>query len=520
MTTISTAMRPARIGNANTGAAPLATLVTAGGAVRFANCKLWFYPPQFVWSRLQGLHRASLAARPDGRHLPAARARQAYTIGLEAALAQFWVASDGARMTLFDRLLDAVATSHSFDGLESAFLTGFNTASVLHDAARLKRAATAWHSYGAPAKLGGGAQHAVLLDTSTNSLSFLNASAVASLGPAGSHANLISAAVAHLAVQLPQAGLIDTGAAQDGDNTCKGIFKLAGAIVGGVLGAGAEGAPTGGAGAIPGWLQGAGLGATAGDIVGDMLCGGAGGTGGGAGGSGGAGGLDIGPTGTSEGNEGELGPVVDQGGTDTNGGQSGESGGQSGGESTVQSGGQSGGESTNQSGGQSGGESTNQSGGQSNENQSGGNQSGGDQSGGSGDGNGSGGNDTSGGMPNPDDPKGMPNPDDPRGFGAVSGTYPTGAGIGAYVSRTSSGAWMCHGVPQLGAKGTVAQAGLLAAVPSIAAQAGRSAAVLSGRVAAAGIVAAASHLTTAAQTTVAGSKTTVATPALGSALHE
>jgi hypothetical protein len=437
------------------------TIATSAGSVQFESRKLWFYPPQFVWTTLQGLHRASLAGRPDGHHLPAQRARAAYVNGLTAAMGQFWIASDHARCSLFDRLLDAVQHARSFDGLESPFLSGFNTVEVLGDHARVMRAEGLWKSFGAPAHLGGGAQRAFVLDTSTSTVLFLSATAVLSLGVKGAHANLIASAAAHLAVQLPQAGLVDAGAAQDGD-TCKGLFALGGAIVGGVVFSGAAGAATAGPGAVPAWAPGAALGASAGGIAGNLLCGwitapsGSGGTGG-AGGAGQGVAIDT----TGDNNTG--GPTNENAGTVDQTQSSSSEGGASSSQSESNSS-QSSTEGPNASGNGSGSGSGDNSGSGSGDNSGSGS---GDNSGtGSGNDNHSG----DGGMPNPDDPHGYPDPNSPRGFGAITSTFPTGAGVASYLTRTSSGAWLCHGVAQLTDKGTVAHAGILAAIPGFAAQ--------------------------------------------------
>ena len=80
-------------------------------------------------------------------------------------------------------------------------------------------------------------------------------------------------------------------------------------------------------------------------------------------------------------------------------------------------------------------------------------------------------------MPNPDSPGGIPSPDDPHGFSGFSTSYAVGAGVASFASRGSSGAWVCHGAPQLTATGALASPGFLSAIPAIAALAGQKSGV-------------------------------------------
>lgn len=415
------------------------TLTTTAAAKALASldlqpCTLWFYPPAFVWGRLQEMHRVSLFPAPDRKHLPPAEAKEAYLTALTAVMGHYWVVADAARMALFDQLLDLVAKSRSFDGLESPFLTGFNTAAHLKDRARTTRAAGLWKQYGPPAHLGANMPYTTIIDTGTNSLLFVKASGVISLGPKGAHGSLIDQQAQNFAEQVVEAGLLDTGVAQDGYGTC-----MAGNILGGALLGAAVGALAGAA--ITNTWQGAGAGAIAGFEIGGVLGTAAGyysceptsaPTGPATSGT---------PTGPDEGPQGPAGPTGPDAGPQGPAGPTGPDAGPQG--------------PTGPTGPTSGdGDTTNPNGQSVDPTQP----------------------PTSGGMPNPDDPKGYPDPDDPRGFSLVSPTYATGAGIASYFTRASSGAWVCSDVPQIGANGSIANAGFLIAVPSIAALVGATAA--------------------------------------------
>src|SRR5215472_13307076 len=88
-----------------------AARATANNQIKFKSCKLWFYPPGFVWSRLQGLHRASLLRRADGHHLPQAWAQRAYKTAWSTTMGSFWSSPTSGRVKLFSALLDTVGKS-------------------------------------------------------------------------------------------------------------------------------------------------------------------------------------------------------------------------------------------------------------------------------------------------------------------------------------------------------------------------------------------------------------------------
>lgn len=420
-TTLDTGMKPVRLSGQD-----------------FGRCTIVFYPPSFVWQRLQEFHRASLR-KPDKKHLAPKQARSYFDAVRTASLAQLWVGSDATRAAWFNHLLDAIAKSHSFDGLETPFLSGLNTAQVAghHDA--VKRAVHLWHQFGPPAHLGGGHSRSPVLDTKTNSIVFVDHKGLSALGPRGAHAALIDPKAGGVLAGSKAAGIFDAGVAQDGDS-CERNFKAGGAVVGmlaGGLAGGITGAPTvvGAApGAVAGGLAGGAAGATIGGALGGVICPGyvEGGSAEGAGGGTAAG--------TPSGDPDADPSTSIMFGDDDTSNQSSSEGNQS---------------------------SSDQNQSSSDQNQSssdGSNQSGGDGNDSSGSGSG---NDTSGGMPDPDDPHGMPSPDDPHGFGWISDTCAYGS-VASHMSF-ANGAWSFSSVPRLAADGTIASAGFLAAIPAIAA---------------------------------------------------
>jgi len=427
-------------------------------ALTFGRATFYFYPAKFAWTRIQGLHKAAHQTRPDGKHLKAARARAAFKTATECVIGQFLVSADASRLRQFDHLLDAIAAAKSFEGLVTPFLSGLNTASLNQAKARVQRAATLWQQYGATAHTGTSGTAGYLVDGTTKSILVVSSKHFVSLAPGGAKASMMTAEnIGHLSVQLQGAGLADVGVAQDGD-ACKGGFKLGFGIVGAVLGGSASGAATLGTTAVGGAVVGFGAGAVVGDIVGDFVCGSA-------------------KTGSDAG---------------------------AGGAPSAGTGDQSTSNEDNQSSQQDQSAEENQS---SQEDQSSQDDSSGDNSGdNSGDD-----HDNGGGMPNPDDPNGIPNPDDPRGSVGFSDTYPT-AGADALVGRSSSGAWICSGAPQLTATGGLAVAGALAAIPGVAALVGAHTSVANQGISQIG---AASVGAVAAD--VATNPGNIATPAVGAA---
>ena len=412
----------------NVASARLVTAVPKGPV--FGQCTLWFYPAAFVWQRTQALHRAAQGTAVSRNHLSPALAAAAYENAIISTAAQFSVIADVHRMRFFDHLLDAIATSRSFEGLATPFLSGLNTAGLLHDKQRISRATALWKQYGATAGTGRVLTRAFLIDSGAKTFTAISANALTQMAPHGSKATLITdGAIAHLALQIAQAGLLDAGVAQDGD-ACKGAWKLGFGIVGGLIGGSSAGAGSLGLGSGAGAVAGFSAGVAVGDIVGDFACGhssgadpgmGLGPTQGGAGGA--SPGEETGPT--------ETGPTQ-SGPTDTGPTQSGPT--DTGPTSTP-------------------GDSTNTSNSDGNQNDT----------------TGSGDNSSGGGMPNPDDPHGIPNPDDPRGSVAHSPTYLVNAGAGSTVARNAAGVWALTGAPQLTAAIQVQTAGLLSTMPGISA---------------------------------------------------
>jgi hypothetical protein len=409
----------------------LASSITRNDRIRFSACRLWFYPSSFVFSRLQRLHRASVAKRRDLRMLPAAKAAAGYRNGLTNALAFFWMAPESARIHFHADLLDVIAKSKSFDGLESLFFTASNAVGKLREAEATKKGADLWAQFGPPAQLGGGATFSLLIDTSANSVSFLNAAAVSSLGPHGPNASMLTDQnIGGLTARLQEAGLFDAGVAQDGDNTCVGIFTAVGAVCGFVAGA-FMAAETAGA-ATTNIASLASFGGTVGGAAGLIVCGHS----------------DSSPA-----------AVAADAGVDS--GQGADSS-QDDGSQTSSDDGQS--VDTSQDSGADAGANDGQSV-DTSQDSSGGSSSGGDDNG-----SGTPDPDGSGGMPNPDDPGGLPDPDDPKGFSAVSGTLASAAAVASMVTPSAAGTFLCAGVPQLAANGSIAQAGFLAGAPGLATQ--------------------------------------------------
>jgi hypothetical protein len=449
----------------------------AAQSERFGRCSVVFFPPQFVWTRLQELHRASLR-KPDAKHLAPKQARSYYDAVRTASLSQLWVGADSTRQAWFNHLLDAIEQLRSFDGLETPFLSGLNTAQVAGQHGSVERGVRLWRRYGVPAHLGGGHSRSPVLDTTRNAIVFVDHKGLSSLGPKGAHSALLDPKTGGvLAAGSKASGIFDAGVAQDGD-PCENFFKAGGALAGTSLGAlggalvTAPGGPAAVGGFIGGAIAGGAGGATIGGALGGALCPGLmqddseeeddteeetdtetetqnqGTTGGEIGGYGGAGGAGSSP-----------GESIMFG--DDNSSGSGQN--QSGGESQNQSSSDQNQSSSDQNQSSS---DQNQSSSSSDQNQSssdGSNQSGGD---GSSSGSGSGDGNKSGGMPDPDDPHGVPNPDDPHGRSWISDTCAFGS-VASHAAY-ANGAWTFGSVPRLAADGSLASAGFLSAIPAVA----------------------------------------------------
>jgi hypothetical protein len=403
--------------------------------------KVFLYPSTFVFERLQGLYRRALVINPSrSPGYPAPLAKLAYSRGLLCTLATYLVLPNSRRRAMLADLFGFAAKSKSLDGLEPIFLSGLPTISQLQDAALWKDATSLWSQVSAAHLSNSPYKSMPILDTSRNSIFFIEMKTVATLAPGGSNQGFLAKGVQNNpTVDMEQKGVFQKAAmVMDAEHSCETIFKLGGMVGGAVVGSymGAAGAalatgPNPGsivAGGAGGTYAGAGLGDKFGGYAGDLICGWAYDS------------TDV--TATKSDNSGTIGDSSLGSGNLNEGSDMGPSD-QSG---TNQS------DSATTAGSQQ--DAGTSSAGTTDGGTSGGTDSGGTDAGGGDDG---GGDDD--GMPDPEDPNGFP-PDDPRGF--QFNTLPLAAyNASAYVSQKGAGIQFSN-VPQISADGkTMASLGYL-----------------------------------------------------------
>jgi len=415
-----TVARPAKIQTSQAALKPSIQYVssTKTGELHFVAHRFWIYPASFTCKTMQGLHRCAIG-KGTSKQLPQAGAKKAYRNALECVLAQFAVAPDEARVLMFKQVLDYVEEhGHSFDGLESLFLTGLNTAGATKHNALVNRGIGLWTKYGAPKAIGGGAKNCHLLDASTDTMYFIDHAGLTRLAPGGKNEKLFEKHSGDMTRQIEGSGIFNPGEAQDYDS-CVRTSKSVGALVGGCFGAVAGMVVTKNPWAAGGAaLSGASAGRSLGEEMGQDWC------------------SHERPAGSATGGEG-AGP----GGLGPEGGPGPDEGPDSGG-------GTSGRDELNYTPSDSGGSSQDDS--SSSVDSS--DDSGGDDG------------DDDAGMPDPDDPDGFPSPEDPRGIPVISMTYPDGAGVKGLVVKSGSG-WSMQNLPQLDAQGRLQSYGYLATTP-------------------------------------------------------
>lgn len=152
---------------------------TSGGRLRFVRGTLWFFPADMTWRRMQEFHRAAIGWQ-QGLQLTAAAkvgpqtAATAYHHAVTCFLGQYLASDDRDRIKLFASMLSFVEGSWSFDGLESAFLSGMHTARAVGRPDLVRRGNILWRRIGKPRELGGGFDAIPVYRSVTNTLRFVS----------------------------------------------------------------------------------------------------------------------------------------------------------------------------------------------------------------------------------------------------------------------------------------------------------------------------------------------------------
>ena len=157
---------------------------TSSGQIRFFGGTLWLQPSDMALRRLQEFHRAAIGWRRGLQLVAAAKAKPAvartvYHHAVTCFLGQYIASHDRDRLALFSTALSFIEASWSFDGMESVFHSGMNTARGAGCSDLVRRGNILRRRIGPPRQVGGGFDRAPVYDSVTNRIRFIGAGVMA-----------------------------------------------------------------------------------------------------------------------------------------------------------------------------------------------------------------------------------------------------------------------------------------------------------------------------------------------------